>query len=160
MLWLGDLLGVAQILFEFGFSDRDLGRRLKIDVVGQRILFFETRQGESAQRVVEFDLGTAALPLAIQHGRGLLEAVQHQASALVVNAIVGQSFKDLLERDLHRVHVFHDRQLDTAGFTAAAGLGHLQATGTSVEVKVTEFLVTKCGRVAVDTIFFEMVTGG
>jgi hypothetical protein len=60
---------------------------------------------------------------------------------------------------LHGVHVFENRKMNATGFSTTAGLGGLHAAGADGEVEVTEVLAAKGGRVTVNAIFFEMVTG-
>ena len=84
--------------------------------------------------MIDFNFGTAALPLGrtVQRGGGLLQGVEHEARALVVDAIVGQGIEHLRKRDLHSMHVFDDGKLNAASFATAAG--------ASVEMEVTVIL--------------------
>ena len=99
------------------------------------------------------------LPRIAELFRGRSQGVEHEGSALVIDTIVGEGVEHLHERALHGMHIFENRKLDAAGFAATTSLGHLHAAGAGVEVEVTETLTAKGGRIAVNAIFLEMVTG-
>ena len=145
----------------FGSLKRGFRRKVEIDALGQVILLGDVRSLDGTQGLGVLDLLTFASPsgCADQVGGSPLQGVEHEPSALVVDAIVGEGVEHLHERVLHGVHVFEDGKVDAAGFAATAGLGRLHAAGANVEVEVTEALAAKGGRVAVDAIFLEMVTG-
>ena len=116
---------------------------------------------EGAQGLVGGDLLALALPAGRAHqaGGSQLQGVEHESGTLGVDAVVGQGVEYQGERKLHGVHVFEHGKLKTAGFAATAGLRCLHTAGAEVEVEVAEVLAAQGGRITVDAIFFEMVTG-
>ena len=143
------------------FRSRDVGRRVQIGVEGDVVLVLKAVHFEGAEGFVGLDLGAAAFPFwtGLEAGGGLLQSVEQECGAPILDAVVGQSVNDLLESSLDGVHVVEDGHVEAAGFAMQTSAGSLHAAGTGVEMEVTITLVAKGGRTAVNAIFFEMVTG-
>ena len=140
----------------------DIGLSVEVNVERKTKLLLEGVDFESAQGFVGCDLGTLALPLrrGLQPGSSLLERVEKQTGATVIDAIIGESVDDLLNASLHGVHVVENRHLEARpGLAVQTSVSGLHAAGASVEMEVAITLIAKSGRTAVDAIFLEMVAG-
>src|ERR1039458_2803679 len=97
--------------------------------------------------------------LDVQIGRRLLHGVEHDAGSFGIDAFVNEGIDHLEERYLDRVYVLGKRQVERLVGGQGSGTGHVEAASAKVEVKITVVAATKCGRLTVNAIFLEMVTG-
>jgi hypothetical protein len=140
----------------------DIGRGVEVDVERQVVLVLKAADFEGAEGFVGLDLGTLALPAGSgpEAGSSLLQGVEKQSGAPVIDAVVGEGVDYLLNASLHGVHVVENGHLETAGIVAVqTSASRLYTAGAGVQVEVAITLVAKSGRTAVDAIFHEMVAG-
>ena len=133
---------------------------IEVDVEWKVELVLEGIDFESAKRLVGCDLGTLALPpwRGFEIGSSLLESVEKESGAAVIDAVIGDGVDDLLNAGLHGVHVVENRHLEVrAGLAVQTRVRSLHAASASVEVEVAITLIAKSGRTAVDAIFLGMV---
>jgi hypothetical protein len=133
---------------------------IEVDVEWKVELVLEGIHFESTKRLVGCDLGTLAFPSGrgLEVGSGLLESVEKESGAAVIDAVIGDGVDDLLNAGLHGVHVVENRHLEVrAGLAVQTRVRSLHAASASVEVEVAITLIAKSGRTAVDAIFLEMV---
>lgn len=138
---------------------RDVGWRIQIGVEREPVQVLKAGDFEGTKGFAGLDFGATAFPFGtgVEAGSRLLQGVEEESGATVLNAVVGQRIHHLLESGLDGVHVIEDGYLEAAGFAVQTMAGGLHPAGAGVEVEVAIALVAKSGRTAVDTIFLEMV---
>jgi hypothetical protein len=111
--------------------------------------------------LVGLDLGAIAFPLGPggEPGGSLLQGVQQEGGAAVLNAVFGDRVHHLLKTFLHSVKVIEDRNMKDAGIAVLSLAGVLHAAGASIEMEIAKTLVANSGRTAVNAICLEMVAG-
>src|SRR5580700_7355572 len=100
-----------------------------------------------------FHLGDAQ-----RKGGGLLDGVEHEPGRAVVELASGKSLDDLAESDAHGVKVLQRREDELTGLVATLGKGETQAASALHEVVITVFSAAQGGRVAIDSVFFDVAT--
>jgi hypothetical protein len=161
----GGLLGLTGTTLEgkghagIDLRGRDVGWRVQIGVERESVLVLKARNFEGTEGLVCLDFGATAFPLrtGVEAGGRLLQGVEQECGATVLDAVIRQRIHDLLESSLDGVHVIEDRHLEAAGLAVQTKADGLHAAGAGVEVEVAIALVAKSGGTAVDTIFLKMV---
>jgi hypothetical protein len=114
-------LAVASVHVEsdgcIDFSGGEIGWSIEVDVERKIELLLECIYFESAQGFVGCDLGALALPpwRGFEIGSSLLESVEKESGATVIDAVIGDGVDHLLNAGLHGVHVVENRHLGSEG---------------------------------------------
>jgi hypothetical protein len=70
----------------------------------------------------------------------------------------GESLDDLAEGDPHGAEVLQGRDVELAGLVATLSKDAAEAASALHEVVIAVFAVTKSGRTAIDSVFFNVAT--